>query len=74
MNEKEIIEILSANNDDFRKLKEEHKTLDDKLEEMSRQKFLTAEEELEKNKLKKTKLIKKDRLADMIRDYKTSSN
>jgi uncharacterized protein YdcH (DUF465 family) len=70
MKEAEIISILRTENDEFRKLEKEHKKLDTYLDEITRKKYLTSDEEIEKKKIQKKKLQFKDRMAQLIRDYK----
>jgi len=70
MKEEEIIETLKNQNDEFKKLYSEHRELDSILVEMDRRSYLTEEEEVEKKRLKKEKLYKKDRIAEMLREYK----
>lgn len=70
MTEQEIIELLKKENEEFRKLEEEHKNLKNNLVEIDRKVYLTTEEEVERKKLQKLKLIKKDRMAELIREYK----
>jgi len=70
MNEQQIIETLRRENPTFQKLEAEHRALDEKIKQMERKPFLTAEEELEIKKLKKEKLVKKDMIAELIRQYK----
>ncbi|GAB6184321.1 YdcH family protein [Thermodesulfovibrio hydrogeniphilus] len=70
MREEEIIEILKKENEEFRKLYEEHKQLDDIIDEMNKKPYLTPEEEIEKKRLQKEKLYKKDKIAEFIKQYK----
>ena len=70
MTDNEVIERLKKENDDFRKVEEEHRMLDEKIAEMDRKRYLTTEEEMEKRKLQKIKLAKKDRMSEFIREYK----
>lgn len=70
MREQEIVESLKKENEEFRKLIEEHHNLDGLLTEMDRKVYLTPEEELERKKMQKQKLARKDRMAELIRDYK----
>ncbi|MBI5741556.1 MAG: DUF465 domain-containing protein [Nitrospirae bacterium] len=69
MKESEIINILRSENDEFRRIEEEHRKLDKSLDEMIKKRYLTAEEEVEKKKIQKQKLQYKDRMAELIRDY-----
>lgn len=72
MREEEIIEILKRENEEFRKLYEEHRRLDSLLDEINKKHYLTPEEEVEKKRMQKEKLYKKDKMAEMIRQYKIS--
>ncbi|MFN3740507.1 MAG: DUF465 domain-containing protein [Thermodesulfovibrionales bacterium] len=70
MKEQEIIEVLRKENEEFRKLEQEHRSLDSTLRELESKKFLTAEEEIQIHNLKKLKLSKKDRMLELIQEYK----
>ena len=70
MKEAEIITILRNENDEFQKLEKEHKKLDQYLDEIARKKYLTSEEEIEKKNIQKMKLQFKDRMAQLIREYR----
>ncbi|MBI5100707.1 MAG: DUF465 domain-containing protein [Nitrospirae bacterium] len=70
MKEQEIIESLKQGNEEFRKIYDEHHTLDGLLAEIDKKVYLTQEEELERKTLQKKKLSKKDKMAEMVRDYK----
>jgi uncharacterized protein YdcH (DUF465 family) len=72
LKEQEIIESLKKENEEFKKLLEEHHSLDASLAEMDKKVYLTAEEELERKKLQKIKLAKKDKMAEFIRDFRKS--
>jgi uncharacterized protein YdcH (DUF465 family) len=74
MNEIEVVRVLKRENAEFRKVEEEHRILDEKIAEIDRKLYLTTEEEIEKKKLQKQKLVKKDRIAELIREYKKSHN
>jgi uncharacterized protein len=73
LKEREIVEFLKKENDEFKKLSEEHRSLDVLLAEIDSKRFLTSEEEVERKKLQKQKLLKKDRMAELVRDYKKST-
>lgn len=73
MKEREIVEFLTKENGEFKKLSEEHRSLDVLLAEIDNKRFLTSEEEVERKKLQKQKLLKKDRMAELVRDYKKST-
>jgi len=74
MKETEIINILRTENEVFRKFEEEHRKLDKTLDEMTKKRYLTTEEELEKKKLQKQKLHYKDQMAQLIREYQKVKN
>jgi len=70
LKEQEIAEILLKENEEYKKLGDEHKGLKDALAEIDKKVHLTAEEEVERKRIQKLKLVKKDRMAEIIRDYK----
>ncbi|HWR58416.1 MAG TPA: DUF465 domain-containing protein [Thermodesulfovibrionales bacterium] len=70
MTEQEIIEALRSGNEEFKKLNEEHKNLEHLLAEIDRKVYLNADEEIERKKIQKLKLLKKDRMAELVREYK----
>jgi uncharacterized protein YdcH (DUF465 family) len=73
LKEREIVELLKKENEEFKKLSEEHRSLDVLLAEMDNKKrYLSPEEEFERKKIQKQKLFKKDRMAELVREYKKS--
>ncbi len=72
MKEHEIVEFLKKENEEFKRLSEEHRNLDGFLAEIDRKHYLTPEEEVERKKIQKQKLFKKDRMAELVREYKKS--
>jgi uncharacterized protein len=72
LKENEIVEFLKTQNEEFRKLSEEHKNLDGLLSEIDSKRYLTAEEEIERKRIQKQKLLKKDRMAELVREHKKS--
>ena len=70
MKEQEIAEILLKENEEYKKLGDEHKSLKEALAEIDKKVHLTAEEEVERKRIQKLKLVKKDRMAEIIREYK----
>ncbi len=70
MTENDIVKILAAENEEFRRLGEEHRELEKMLSEFNGRVYLTPEEEMEKKKIQKLKLLKKDKMAEIIRRYK----
>ncbi len=70
MKENEVVELLKKEDEEFRKLSEEHRSLDVLLAEIDGKRYLTPEEEFERKKIQKQKLSKKDRMAELVREYK----
>jgi uncharacterized protein YdcH (DUF465 family) len=70
MTDEEIVEQLRAGNEIFKKLEEEHRVLDLQIDEFDKKKYLTSEEAYSRKALQKEKLFKKDRMAEMIREFK----
>ncbi|MEW6054798.1 MAG: DUF465 domain-containing protein [Nitrospirota bacterium] len=73
MKEQEIVELLKKENEEFKKLSEEHRSLDSLLSEIDNKRYLTPEEEFERKRIQKQKLLKKDRMAELVREYKKQS-
>ena len=69
MKETEIISILRNENEEYKKLETEHRKLDQSLDEMTKKKYLSTEEVMEKKKIQKQKLQFKDRMAQLVRSY-----
>jgi uncharacterized protein YdcH (DUF465 family) len=57
---------LLETNPDFKNLVHEHRMLDEKLKELDRKVYLTPDEEMERKRLQKLKLAKKDQIARML--------
>lgn len=70
MKEQEIVDQLKKENEEFKKLSEEHRNLDGLLTEIDNKRYLTPEEEVERKRIQKLKLLRKDRMAELIREYK----
>jgi hypothetical protein len=58
---------LLAENEDFRKLYEEHEKYEKQLKELDRSHYLTPEQEIQRKTIQKLKLSGKDRMSLMIR-------
>lgn len=65
-----IVERLRKSNLEFQELEDAHHRLDHELAEMQKRHVLTPQEEITKKQLQKEKLAKKDRMAELIRDYR----
>jgi uncharacterized protein len=61
-----LLEKVSKENTEFRKLYEEHTTLKHKVEALNKTKLITPEQELEKKKHQKQKLSLKDRMVKIL--------
>lgn len=70
MKEQEIIELLKMESEEFKKLSEEHRLLDQQLLAIDSKTYLNTDEEMERKRVQKLKLLKKDRMAELIREYK----
>jgi hypothetical protein len=57
---------LIEKNPEFKNLVQEHRMLDDKLKELDRKVYLTPDEEMERKRLQKLKLAKKDQIARIL--------
>jgi uncharacterized protein YdcH (DUF465 family) len=68
--EQEIIDVLRRENEDFKKIEAEHRSLDEKIAEMDKNRYLSTDEEIKRKKLQKQKLAMKDQIAEYVRNYK----
>jgi len=62
-----LIERLTAENEEFRKLREEHRSHERELADLQTRPFLSADQQWRISELKKLKLIAKDRMEAIIR-------
>jgi len=74
LKEQEVVERLKKENEEFKRLSEEHRNLDGLLSEIDSKRYLTPEEEVDRKKIQKQKLLKKDRMAALVREYKKSQS
>ncbi len=74
MTDEEIVEALKQQNEEFKKLYTEHKELNLQLDELNKKHYLTPEEEFDRKRMQKEKLQRKDRIAELIREYKKNHN
>lgn len=70
LTESAIVERLRESNHEFRELEDAHRRLDLELEELKKRHVLTPQEEITKKELQKEKLAKKDKMAELIRQYR----
>ena len=69
-----LIDRLSADNHEFRLLREEHKKYEEELVMLNGRGFLSADQHWRVSELKKLKLIAKDRMEAMVRQYRASAH
>ena len=69
INEMELKDQLMDANPDFRKLVEEHRMYDLKIQELSQKPFVSGDVEMEEKILKRKKLLVKDKIHLMIKLY-----
>jgi uncharacterized protein YdcH (DUF465 family) len=65
-----FIEQLKATHPEFRRLTEEHLHYEAQLDAFNKLRYLTSEQEVEKKRLQKLKLRDKDRMAELLNEYK----
>lgn len=70
ISESELTENLKNENEEFRKLSEEHEDLKKKIKELEKSKLLTPEQEIEIARLKKIKLKGKDKIYQILSEYR----
>jgi len=69
----DIQRILSTEDDEFRKMLDEHHACESRLGELTTKNEVSIDEELEEKTLKKRELQLKDQMAARIRSYETSN-
>lgn len=72
LTDEQIAGLLRESSTDFRELEESHHKLDSELQELLKHHVLTPQEETLKKQIQKEKLGKKDRMAELIRQYRLS--
>jgi hypothetical protein len=65
-----VMGLLRTASVEFRELEESHHRLDAELAELQRRHVLTPQEETLKKQIQKEKLAKKDKMAELIRQYR----
>jgi len=73
MREEELIKFLYEHDEEFRRLKEEHAWLHRKVEELNAKPVLTPTEKAKREELKKRKLLLKDRMEEIMEEYRRRS-
>jgi uncharacterized protein YdcH (DUF465 family) len=72
--ENALIEHLKQTNPEFRQLTEEHLRYERQLEEFNKLRYLTSEQEIEKKRVQRIKLRGKDRMVEILKEYKARLN
>ncbi len=68
-----LVKKLLEENDEFKRLYVEHLELEEKIAEIDKKHFLTADEEAERKRLQKIKLAGKDRMFEIIKHYQSKN-
>lgn len=68
----DLIERLAREDEEFRRLLEQHRNLDREIKEYEKRPYLTPSQALEKARLKKLKLASKDKMEAILRKHRTS--
>ena len=68
--DEELIDRLIPENEELGKLVREHKEFESQLEELKKRLYLSDEENREKRRLQKVKLAGRDRIEQILRDYR----
>lgn len=72
MDQDSLISRLLAENEEFLRLRTEHQTHDQEIEQLKKQLPITPDQQLRINELKKLKLMAKDRMEAIIRHARHS--
>ena len=73
MTQESLIERLTAENEEFRRLRNEHQSCDHELETLKGGSALSAEQQWRITELKKLKLMAKDRMEAIIRQARVTA-
>ena len=66
LNPEEKMAERMAVDPEFKTLVEEHRSLDEKLKELDKKAYLLPDEEIERKRLQKLKLARKDKIAQIL--------
>jgi uncharacterized protein YdcH (DUF465 family) len=70
----ELLKKVMGDNSEFKELYNQHSRLKSKVEDLNKLKFMTAEQEVEKKQHQKEKLLMKDMLEKILKDYQSNLN
>lgn len=65
----DLMDSLRRENKEFRSLEEKHREYEEKLDELRKRTYLTPNQEFSKQEIKKKKLLIKDRMAEIVREF-----
>ena len=68
--DEELIEQLIPENEELQRLVKEHKAFEAQLAEFNRRLYLSDEENREKKRVQKLKLAGRDRIEQILKDYR----
>jgi len=68
-----LVERLTHENEEFRRLRDEHQGYEQELADLNDRAFLTADQQWRRSELKKLKLIAKDRMEALLRHASKSA-
>jgi uncharacterized protein YdcH (DUF465 family) len=66
----ELKQELATSNQEFDGLLKQHREHEQRLAELASKSFLSSDEEMEEKRLKKEKLLLKDRMEEIVREHK----
>jgi uncharacterized protein len=70
----QVRDLLLAQNDDFRRLTQEHSQYSQRLDALSSKRFLSEDEKVEEVRLKKLKLRLKDQMETLEQQFRRQVN
>jgi len=70
VNEEALVSKLRIEDPEYQKWEQEHRNLEDTLMSFEAHRYLTPEQEVERKRIQKLKLVAKDRMMDIIRRTK----
>jgi len=69
-----LVERLISENEEFRRLRDEHRGYEQELEALTQRPFLSTDHQWRMNEIKKRKLIVKDRMEAILREAKKGAS
>ena len=70
----DLSDLLLGTHEEYQQLTVKHHSLDDRLHEHTRKAYLSHDEHIEEVSLKKRKLLLKDRMEEILREYRTGTS